>query len=76
MANEGVDVVTSDEAKHWSMSPLEHGWERKSGKLVPVQWRQSSWKVSSAHAQVEFAAQTTVQSERFVLHRAVHKSWQ
>ena len=57
-------------------SPLEHGWERKSGKLVPVQWRQSSWKVSSAHAQVEFAAQTTVQSERFVLHRAVHKSWQ
>ena len=32
-------------------SPLEHGWERKCGKLVPVQWRQSSWKVSSAHAQ-------------------------
>ena len=53
-------------------SPLEHGWERKSRKLVPFQWRQSSWKVSSAHAQVEFAAQTTVQSEQFVLHRAVH----
>ena len=55
-------------------SPLEHGWERKIGKRFPVQWRQSSWKVSSAHPQVEFAVQTTVQSEQFVLHRAVHMS--
>ena len=31
-----------------------------------VQWRQSSWKVSSAHAQVEVAAQTTVHAVRTV----------
>ena len=47
-------------------SPLEHGWERKSRKRVPVQWRQCSWKVLSAHAQVEFAAQTTVHAVRTV----------
>ena len=34
MTNDGVDVVTCDQAKIGF--PLEHGWESKSGKLVPV----------------------------------------
>ena len=50
VANEGVDVVTCDQAKHLVPTGLEHGWERKNGTLFPVQWRQSSLKVSSAHA--------------------------
>jgi len=31
-----------------------------------VQWRQSSWKVSSAYAQVKLSAQTTVHAVRTI----------
>ena len=43
---------------HWSMDGKEKV-ENLYPSTAKVQWRQSSWKVSSAHAQLKVAAQTT-----------------
>ena len=65
VTNKSVDVVTCGQAKHWSMGKIEKV-ENLFLSTAKVQWRQSSWKVSSAHAQVDIAAQTTTHAVRTV----------
>ena len=55
-----------DQAKHWIPTGVWVGKKVENLYLSTskVQWRQSSWKVSSAHAPENVAAQTTVHAVR------------
>ena len=76
MANEGVDVVTCDQAKHLVPTGAWVGkkkWKTcflSNGVRAPGRSNLLMHKYTSLHKQL------CMQSEQFVLHKAVHMSWQ
>ena len=76
MANESVDVVTCDQAKHLFPTGARVGKKKVEHFFLSNGVRAPGRSHLLMHKYNSLNKQLCMQSEQFVLHRAVHMSWQ